>query len=67
MLAARVSTISKLIAEGDKRYLSFENDNDSLIAGSRAPHLTGKVLISDKVGDVIETYWENVYNNLKVK
>jgi hypothetical protein len=67
MLAARVSTISKLIAEGDKRYLSFENDNDSLIAGSRAPHLTGKVLISDKVGDVIETYWENVYNNLKAK
>lgn len=67
MLAARVSTISKLIAEGDKRYLSFENDNDSLIAGSRAPHLTGRILISDKVGDVIETYWENVYNNLKTK
>lgn len=64
MLAARVSTISKLISDKDKRYLSFENENESLIAGSRAPHLSGRILISDKVNGEIVTYWENIYKNL---
>lgn len=64
MLAARVSTICKLVSDKDKRYLSFENENDSLIAGSRAPHLTGRILISDKVDGEIVTYWENIYSKL---
>ncbi len=65
MLAARVSTIAKLVSDKDKRYLSFENLNDSTIAGSRAPHLTGRILISDKIDGEIVTYWENVYKNLE--
>jgi hypothetical protein len=65
ILAARVSTIAKLVADKDKRFLSFDNENESLIAGSRAPKLTGKILISDKVNGEIETYWENIYSNLK--
>lgn len=64
MLASRVSTICKLVSDKDKRYLSFDNENESLIAGSRAPSLTGRILISDKKDGEIITYWENIYKNL---
>lgn len=65
MLTVRVSTLAKLMAEGNDRYLSFEVDNDNLIGGSRVPHLTGKILISKKTEDGYETYWEKVYPGIK--
>jgi hypothetical protein len=49
------------VASGDKRYLSFEVDNENVIAGSRVPHLTGQILVSDKTKDGIVTYWENIF------
>lgn len=64
ILSTRVSSLSKLVADGDKRYLSFQVDSDNIIAGSRVPHLTGQILISDKLKNgEIKTYWENIYKN----
>jgi hypothetical protein len=67
MLTVRVSTLAKLVADGDKRYLSFEIDNDNLIGGSRVPHLTGKILISEKLETGYKTYWESVYPAIEKK
>jgi len=51
-----------MIAEGDNRYLNFDVLNDSIIAGSRAPQLQGKILISSKGKDgKIETFWNEIY------
>ena len=62
IVSAKVSSLSKLVADGDKRYLSFEVDNENIIAGSRVPHLSGQILISEKLkDDTIKTYWENIY------
>lgn len=65
MLTVRVSTLAKLVAEGDQRYLSFEIDNDNLIGGSRVPHLTGKILISEKQEKGYKTYWNKIYPKIK--
>ena len=61
IMATKVSALCKLVADGDKRYLSFEVDNDNIIAGSRVPHLTGQILISEKNKDGIVTYWDKIY------
>ncbi len=62
IFASKVTALAKLIADGDSRYLNFDVMNDSIIAGSRAPHLHGKILISNKQKDgKINTYWENIY------
>jgi hypothetical protein len=61
LLAVKVSTLCKLIADGDKRYLSFEVDNDNIIAGSRVPHLQGQILISEKVDGKIITHWDKIF------
>ena len=63
IFASKVTSLAKLIADGDKRYLNFEVMNDSIIAGSRNPKLTGKILISekDKNGNII-THWDKIYN-----
>ena len=41
--------------------LNFDVQNDSIIAGSRSAALTGKILISKKTPEGIETYWESIY------
>jgi hypothetical protein len=61
IFASKVTSLCKLTADGQKRYLNFDVLNDSIIAGSRAPHLKGRILISDQVNDEIKTYWENIY------
>lgn len=63
IFASKVTSLCKLTSDGTERYLSFDVLNDSIIAGSRAPHLKGKILISDqdkKTGE-IKTFWENIY------
>jgi len=65
MLTVRVSTLAKLVADEDKRYLSFEVDNDNLIGGSRVPHLTGKLLISEKTKTGYKTHWDKIYPTIK--
>jgi hypothetical protein len=62
IFASKVTALAKLIADGNERYLNFDVVNDSIIAGSRAPHLHGKILISKKEKGEIKTYWENIYN-----
>lgn len=62
IFASKVTALAKLTADGGERYLNFDVLNDSIIAGSRAPHLKGKILISkmDKEGK-ITTYWDSIY------
>lgn len=63
ILASKVTSMSKLVAEGDERYLNFEVLNDSIIAGSRNPKLYGKILISKKMEDGnVRTFWDSIYN-----
>lgn len=62
IFASRVTALGKLIVEGDERYINFEVQNDSIIAGSRLSSLSGKVLISKKEKDgSITTYWNTIY------
>lgn len=63
IFAAKVTSLCKLIAEGDERILNFDVANDSILAGSRAPQLKGQMIISkqDKDGK-LETFWESIYN-----
>lgn len=62
IFAAGITSLCKLTADGDERYLNFDVANDSIIAGSRAPQLQGKILISRKEKDgKITTFWENIY------
>lgn len=71
IFATKVTALGKLIAEDEKRYVNFEVLNDSIIAGSRAPFLKGKILLSEKQkDDSIITFWENIFsgdllNNIK--
>lgn len=62
IFASRVTALAKLIADGKERYLSFDVVNDSVLAGSRASYLKGRILIS-KIDDedVLSTYWEEIY------
>jgi hypothetical protein len=62
IFASKVTALAKLVADGNERYLNFEVLNDSIVAGSRAPQLKGKIKISkqDSEGNT-ETYWENIY------
>lgn len=63
IFATKVTALGKLIADGNKRMLNFDVLNDSIIAGSRAPSLKGKIDISTKLpDDSIETYWDNIYD-----
>lgn len=62
IFASKVTALAKLVAEGNERYLNFDVLNDSIVAGSRAPQLKGRILISkqDSNGN-LETYWDNIY------
>lgn len=62
IFAAKVTALCKLVAEDEKRFLNFTVLNDSIIAGSRAPQLAGKILISEKTDKGLTTYWESIYN-----
>lgn len=62
IFASKVTTLAKMVADGDKRYLNFDVMNDSIISGSRAPKLKGKILISELVGDKVVTHWDNIYS-----
>lgn len=64
IFASKVTALGKLVAEGDERYINFDVLNDSIVAGSRAPQLKGRILISSKdKNDEIKTFWEKIYNN----
>jgi hypothetical protein len=62
IFASKVTTMAKLTVDGDERWLNFDVQNDSIVAGSRHPSLSGKMLISrkDKGGNIV-TFWESIY------
>lgn len=63
IFAAKVTSLAKLVAEDNKRYLNFDVLNDSILAGSRNPKLSGKILISEKEKDgTVKTFWSNIYS-----
>ena len=62
IFAIKVTALAKMIAEDNKRYLNFDVMNDSIIAGSRAPKLKGKILISEMIDDVVVTHWNHIYS-----
>lgn len=67
IFASKVTTLCKLIADGNERYLTFDVMNDSIIAGSRAPHLKDKILISKSdEKENIQTFWDNIYDFTKL-
>jgi len=62
IFASKVTTMAKLVVDGGERWLNFDVQNDSIVAGSRAPFLEGKMLISSKGADgSIETFWDKIY------
>jgi hypothetical protein len=62
IFASRVTTLAKLVSDGNDRYLNFDVLNDSVLSGSRAPRLKGKMLISSQNEDLETTvFWENIY------
>ncbi len=67
IFASKVTSLAKVVAEGNERYLNFDVLNDSILAGSRAPQLKGKILISkqDELGN-ITTFWNSIYTNTKI-
>ena len=62
IFATKVTALGKLIAEGNERHINFEVLNDSIIAGSRAPFLKGKIKLSSEEDGVVTTYWDNIYS-----
>lgn len=62
IFATKVTTLAKMVSDDTKRYLNFEVQNDSIIAGSRAPKLKGKILISEMIDDKVVTYWDSIYS-----
>lgn len=62
IFASKVTTMAKLVVKGSDRYLNFDVQNDSIVAGSRAPQLKGEMLISKQNADgSIETFWDSIY------
>lgn len=64
ILPSRVSGIAKFVREKNLGYLSFES-NDGSVAGCRAEHLTGKILISEKTDAGLSVKWDSIYLSLK--
>ena len=62
IFASRVTAMAKLVVEEDERWLNFDVQNNSVVAGSRSPLLKGKILISkmNESGEV-DTFWEKIY------
>jgi len=62
IFASKVTALAKLVADGNERYLNFDVLNDSIVAGSRAPQLKGRILISKQDSEGNTTvYWDNIY------
>jgi hypothetical protein len=63
MFSKKVDSIAKLVAEGNKRYFSFEARNEHEVLGGHAKHLKGKILISeyDEEQDKVITHWDKIF------
>lgn len=62
IFASKVTTMAKLLVDEGERWLNFDVQNDSIVAGSRAPFLKGKMLISRQESDgTVVTFWDKIY------
>lgn len=61
IFASRVDGIGYMYRKDNQGILSF-NPKDNLVCGGRCKHLTGDIVISEKLesGD-IKTYWDRIY------
>jgi len=68
IFSSKVTALGKLIADGDKRWINFEVQNDSIIAGSRSSALHGKMLISEKTenGELV-FHWDEIFTDQNSK
>lgn len=67
IFASKVTALAKLIADGNERLLNFDVLNDSVVAGSRAPQLRGRIKISEQGDDLVtKTFWENIYKKITI-
>jgi len=64
IFSSKVTALGKLVADGDKRFINFEVQNDSIIAGSRSSALQGKMLISEKLenGEIV-FHWDSIFTD----
>jgi len=63
IFSSKVTTLGKLVADGDKRFINFEVQNESIIAGSRSSSLAGKMLISEKIDEKIVFHWDKIFTD----
>jgi hypothetical protein len=63
LVSRNCDSICFMTRKKNKAYLDFNNEN--AIAGSRISYLSNrKILISEKKGEQVETYWERVFPEL---
>jgi len=64
--AAEADAIGYMYRDGNTNILSFAS-NDAVLCGARPPHLRNKEVLISKLNedDSFETYWEEVYPELK--
>ena len=61
--SSRVDGIGYFHRDGNKGILSF-NPKDNLVCGGRCSHLTGDIVISEKLEDgTIKTHWDKIYKS----
>ena len=63
VIPARVDVIGYFYRKGTDAYINFDGTTDK-VCGGRPPHLTGEILISQKMDDgTIETFWNQIYKD----
>ena len=65
IVTRKIDAVGLLTADENKRYLTFQVNDNSGGAGSRFNYLNDKILISEKNDDVLTTYWESIFPELK--
>ncbi len=61
IIASKVDTIGFLSKKGDKVYITFGEDTDT-VSGTRCQHLSGKTIcITEKIDNEIISHWDEVY------
>ncbi len=58
--ASRADAIGYFYREDGKGIISFDNEF-KILSGGRCKHLNGQIIISEKIGDDIKTYWDKIY------
>lgn len=65
IVTRRMDAVGILTGDSNKRYITFQVNDNSGGAGTRFNYLNDKILISEKNGDVLTTYWETIFPELK--